>query len=87
MDLHKRISEIKNHHVKRLDYILNLIKNNPMSPIRISNNYFGIELSEMNYFMALNEVASHLIYLENQGKAYREEKMASICIIAIKILV
>jgi len=72
-DLPERILQIKNHHTSRLNYISNLIKDNPMSPIEISNHYFGIDLNEMNYFLALNEIASHLIYLENEGNIFREE--------------
>ena len=71
---HERILEIKKHHDLRLNEISSIIKNNPITPFRISQIHFGEELSEINTFLAISEVISHLIYLEFQGKVKRLEK-------------
>jgi glyoxylase-like metal-dependent hydrolase (beta-lactamase superfamily II) len=71
---HERISEIKKHHDNRLFEISNIIKNNPLTPNRISQLHFGENLSEINTFLAISEVISHLIYLERQDKIKRVEK-------------
>ncbi|TFF63642.1 MAG: MBL fold metallo-hydrolase [Promethearchaeota archaeon] len=71
---HERISEIKKHHDNRLFEISSIIKNNPLTPNRISQLHFGDNLSEINTFLAISEVISHLIYLERQNKIKRVEK-------------
>ena len=71
---HERISEIKKHHDNRLHEISSIIKNNPLTPFRISQIHFGEDLSEINTFLAISEVISHLTYLEHQGKIERIEK-------------
>ena len=71
---HERILEIKEHHKNRLNEITNMIKNKPMTPFKISQIHFGEDLDEMNMFLALNEVLSHLIYLERQERVKRIEK-------------
>ena len=71
---HERITEIKNHHANRLLEISNIIKDNPMTPLKISQIHFGEDLSEINVFLAVSEVLSHLIYLERQDKVKRIEK-------------
>jgi len=73
-DSYKRIKEIKEHHQKRLSEILNLIKEKPITPYRISQIHFGTELDEINSFMALSEVLGHLIFLEYQGKIQKFER-------------
>lgn len=71
---HKRIQEIKKHHDTRLHEISSLIKNNPLTPYRISQIHFGEDLDDINSFLALSEVMGHLIYLENNNKVKRIEK-------------
>ncbi|MFX0031771.1 MAG: MBL fold metallo-hydrolase [Candidatus Hodarchaeota archaeon] len=71
---HERIVAIKEHHKKRLNEISNLIKDNSMTPIQISQIHFGDDLDEINSYMALSEVLGHLIYLENEGRVQRVEK-------------
>jgi len=71
---HERIVAIKEHHKKRLNEISNLIKDNHMTPIQISQIHFGDDLDEINSYMALSEVLGHLIYLENEGRVQRVEK-------------
>ena len=75
---HQRILDIKEHHKNRLNEIQTLIKNNSLTPYRISQIHFGEDLDEINMFLALNEVLSHLIYLEHQGKVKRIEKNGKI---------
>jgi glyoxylase-like metal-dependent hydrolase (beta-lactamase superfamily II) len=70
----ERILEIKKHHDIRLREISSIIKNNPLTPFRISQLHFGEELSEINTFLAISEVISHLIYLEIQDKVKSVEK-------------
>lgn len=70
----ERIGEIKQHHQKRFNEIRKSIENEPLTPYQISKIHFGIELDDMNKYLALNEVLSHLIYLEHQGKVKRIEK-------------
>jgi glyoxylase-like metal-dependent hydrolase (beta-lactamase superfamily II) len=79
---HERISEIKQHHDNRLHEISNIIKNNPLTPFRISQLHFGKDLSEINTFLAISEVISHLIYLELQGKLERIEKNGKILFVS-----
>ena len=71
---HERINEIKEHHKNRLNEISNVIKNNPLTPRRISQIHFGEDLDEINSFMALSEVLGHLLYLENLEKIEKFEK-------------
>ncbi|MFX1394784.1 MAG: MBL fold metallo-hydrolase [Promethearchaeota archaeon] len=71
---HERILEIKEHHNRRLNEISSLIKNNPMTPLKISQIHFGNDLDEINGFLALSEVLAHLIYLERQNKVERVKK-------------
>lgn len=73
-DPHKRIQEIKKHHDNRLAEISNVIKNNPLTPFKISQLHFGENLDDMNSFLALSEVMGHLIYLENKNNVKRIEK-------------
>ena len=73
-DPHKRILEIKKHHEQRLQELEDMIKDNPMTPFKISQIHFGEDLDEMNMYLALNEVLSHLIYLERQERVKRLEK-------------
>ena len=61
---HERILEIKKHHDIRLNEISSIIKKSPLTPFRISQIHFGEDLSEINTFLAISEVISHLIYLE-----------------------
>jgi hypothetical protein len=75
---HERISEIKKHHDNRLYEISNVIKNNPLTPFRISQIHFGEDLSDINMLLGISEVISHLIYLESQGKVKRIEKNGKI---------
>ena len=77
-DVSDRISAMKEHHQKRLKEVLEVIRNNPMTPLQISLLHFGENLDEMNRYMALNEVLSHLIYLEKQDKVKRIEKNGKI---------
>jgi glyoxylase-like metal-dependent hydrolase (beta-lactamase superfamily II) len=71
---HERILEMKAHHQSRLNEISRLIKNNPLTPFKISQIHFGDDLDEINTFLGLGEILSHLIYLENQEKIKRIEK-------------
>ena len=71
---HERILAIKKHHENRLAEIANTIQNTPKTPFKISQLHFGENLSEINTFLALSEVLSHLIYLEHQNKIKRIEK-------------
>ncbi|MFX1574345.1 MAG: MBL fold metallo-hydrolase [Promethearchaeota archaeon] len=71
---HERILAIKKHHANRLSEIAKTIENEPKTPFKISQLHFGENLSEINTFLALSEVLSHLIYLEHQNKVERIEK-------------
>jgi len=71
---HERITAIKEHHKNRLNDISNVIKNNPLTPRRISQIHFGEDLDEINSYMALSEVLGHLLYLEDLGKIQKFEK-------------
>ncbi|MFX0074285.1 MAG: MBL fold metallo-hydrolase [Candidatus Hermodarchaeota archaeon] len=71
---HERIKAIKEHHANRLHDIANVIKNNPLTPRRISQIHFGEDLDEINSYMALSEVLGHLLYLEDLGKIEKFEK-------------
>ncbi|MFX1296783.1 MAG: MBL fold metallo-hydrolase [Promethearchaeota archaeon] len=75
---HERILDIKKHHERRLSEISDIIKDNPMTPLKISYIHFGEDLSEINTFLAISEVLSHLIYLERQDKVERIEKKGKI---------
>ncbi len=79
---HRRILDIKEHHKNRLKEIFDLIVDKPLTPHRISQIHFGEDLDEMNGFLALNEVLSHLIYLEHQEKVKRIEGNNKILFIA-----
>ncbi|MFX0027567.1 MAG: MBL fold metallo-hydrolase [Candidatus Hermodarchaeota archaeon] len=71
---HERILDIKKHHENRLIEIAKAIEKEPKTPFEISQIHFGKNLSEINVFLALHEVLSHLIYLEYQNKVKRIEK-------------
>ncbi|MFX1529293.1 MAG: MBL fold metallo-hydrolase [Promethearchaeota archaeon] len=71
---HERIIAIKEHHKNRLNEISDLINNNPMTPLEISQIHFGSNLDEINAYMALSEVLGHLKYLERQKKVKIKEE-------------
>jgi glyoxylase-like metal-dependent hydrolase (beta-lactamase superfamily II) len=71
---HQRILEIKEHHKNRLNEISKMIESKPLTPAQISKQHFGTDLDDINKFLAINEVLSHLIYLEHQEKVKRVEK-------------
>jgi glyoxylase-like metal-dependent hydrolase (beta-lactamase superfamily II) len=73
-DSHKRILEMKAHHKNRLSEISQLIENNPLTPFKISQIHFGDDLDEINTYLGLGEVLSHLIYLEQENKVKRFEE-------------
>ena len=75
---HERILAIKEHHRNRLSEISRVIKNNPKTPLEISHIYFGVDLDELNSYMASSEVLGHLIYLENEGKVQKIQKNGKI---------
>ena len=70
----ERINEIKDHHEKRLADISKVIKDNPMTPYRISKIHFGEDLDEINSFLGLSEVLGHLLYLEDKELVKTIEK-------------
>lgn len=74
----ERISEIRKHHQMRFDSICKVIKNNPLTPFEISQIHFGPNLDNMNKYLAINEVLSHLFYLENKNKVTRGKKNGKI---------
>ncbi|MCK4287193.1 MAG: hypothetical protein KAX18_13370, partial [Candidatus Lokiarchaeota archaeon] len=76
-DPHKRISEIKEHHKNRLADISRVIKDNPLTPLRISQLHFG-DLDDANSYLALSEVLGHLFFLENQELVKSVEKNGKI---------
>ncbi|MHA1991453.1 MAG: MBL fold metallo-hydrolase [Candidatus Hodarchaeales archaeon] len=71
---HKRILEMKKHHDTRLSEVTKVIENKALTPYNISQIHFGNDLDGMNTMLALSEVLSHLIYLEEQGRIKRIEK-------------
>ena len=71
---HERILDIKKHHENRLIEIAKVIEKEPKTPFEISQIHFGKNLSDINVFLALHEVLSHLIYLEHQNKVKRIEE-------------
>jgi len=80
---HERILAIKEHHKNRLNDIFNAIQDKPLTPFKISQIHFGEDLNEINMFLALNEVLSHLIYLEHDGRVKRIEQDGKILFSAI----
>jgi glyoxylase-like metal-dependent hydrolase (beta-lactamase superfamily II) len=73
-DPHQRIVEMKRHHDTRLSEVAKMIEKKPLTPYQISQIHFGNDLDGMNTLLALSEILSHLIYLENQGKIKRIER-------------
>ncbi len=75
---HERIMAIKEHHKNRLNEILEVIKEKPLTPFEISQIHFGTDLDEINSYMALSEVLGHLYYLEDEEKVHKIEKNGKI---------
>ena len=73
-DPHQRILEMKKHHDTRLSEVSKMIENKPLTPYKISQIHFGEDLDGLNTLLALSEILSHLIYLENQNEIKRIEK-------------
>ena len=71
---HERILQIKEHHKKRLAEISSVIKDNPMTAYKVSQIHFGVDLDEINSYMALSEVLGHLLYLQAQDQVKIIEK-------------
>jgi glyoxylase-like metal-dependent hydrolase (beta-lactamase superfamily II) len=74
----ERIQEIREHHDKRLIQILNLITQEPKTPLEIAQKHFD-ELDDINTFLAISEVLGHLIYLEEEDVVKRIEKDEKLC--------
>jgi glyoxylase-like metal-dependent hydrolase (beta-lactamase superfamily II) len=77
-DPHKRISEIEEHHKNRLAEISGVIKNKPLTPLKISRIHFGEDLDETNSYLALSETLAHLKLLEQQNKVKTMKKNGKI---------
>lgn len=75
---HERIEQIKEHHKNRLEKISKIIKNTPMTPLKISQISFGEDLDEINSFLGLSEVLGHLLYLEAHEEVKTTEKNGKI---------
>jgi glyoxylase-like metal-dependent hydrolase (beta-lactamase superfamily II) len=73
-DPRERIRAIKNHHQNRLYEISKIIKNNPMTPLKIALHHFGDDLDRMNKILAISETLVHLDYLEFQNKVQKKVK-------------
>jgi glyoxylase-like metal-dependent hydrolase (beta-lactamase superfamily II) len=74
----ERITQIKEHHKQRLADISEVIKDNPMTPFKISKIHFGEDLDEINSFLGLSEVLGHLLYLEDKKQVKTIEKNGQI---------
>jgi hypothetical protein len=65
---------MKKHHDTRLSEVTKVIEKTALTPHKISQIHFGNDLDGMNTMLALSEVLSHLIYLEEKGIIKRFEK-------------
>lgn len=79
-DLYARIRELKEHHRVRLEQIYEVVKNNPgqNGNFIASKTKWSIRAASWEEFplpqrwFAIGETASHLVYLENEGKIRKE---------------
>lgn len=70
--LRKRVDEILEHHRERRDIILRSLSAGPKTAYQISLDVFGKDLSEFDRFLAINEIITHTIELEFEGKIQKE---------------
>jgi len=71
-DLDRRIEEILAHHEERKGLILASVKAGPKTAYQISGDIFGMELSDFDKFLALNETYVHLEQLEMESELQRQ---------------
>jgi hypothetical protein len=64
---------VQRHHDRRLGSILQVIRREPMSAERITEEIFGGELLNFQKRLALGEALAHLVYLRRRGEVERIE--------------
>ncbi|MCX7816867.1 MAG: MBL fold metallo-hydrolase [Syntrophales bacterium] len=72
--LNRRIDEIIVHHRERREIILNTLNSGPKTAYQISLDVFGEDLSEFDRFLAVNEIITHVMELEFEGKILKESR-------------
>ena len=75
---HSRIEQMKLHHKRRTEKILNFLKESDFTGWEMVENLFPRKLDALNLRLAFQETMAHLIYLENKGKIKQETKNNSI---------
>ena len=75
---HSRIEQMKLHHKRRTEKILNFLKESDFTGWEMVENLFPRKLDALNLRLAFQETMAHLIYLENKGKIKQESKNNSI---------
>jgi len=69
---HKRIGQMKLHHQRRSEKILNILKGKNINGWDIMLELFPRELDELNQRLAFQETMSHLKYLENKNLLFHD---------------
>ena len=75
---HSRIEQMKFHHKRRTEKILNFLVEGDFTGWEMVENLFPRKLDALNLRLAFQETMAHLIYLENNGKIKQENKNNSI---------
>ena len=75
---HSRIEQMKLHHKRRTEKILNFLKDSDLTGWEMVESLFPRKLDALNLRLAFQETMAHLIYLENKGKIKQETKNNSI---------
>lgn len=71
-DFRRLIDQIREHHVRRKEYILSLVGEDWVTPYQLTGVVYP-DLDDYNIFLGFSEVAGHLDLLEEQGRLVRRE--------------
>ena len=76
--LSQRVDELLEHHRRRLEHVLTVVRHHPLSPLEIASQVEWVGLWEgmdaMNRLLAIQETLAHLRLLEEHGRVTMVER-------------
>jgi glyoxylase-like metal-dependent hydrolase (beta-lactamase superfamily II) len=75
-DFHGRILELQQHHIRRLDKMVRMLEEEPLTAFGMCEALFGNRLNGNAHQLrfAMSETLAHLVYLERQARISSDER-------------